>query len=75
MIFFYCIYYSVFYNNEVLLRKIRDIISFYKFTNRRWNIRKQITNLPEYGESNEDVKTKHFKEIKNIDKLILKIDT
>ena len=36
MILFYCLYYSVFYNNEELLLIIRSIIANYKFTNRRW---------------------------------------
>ena len=74
MIFFYCIYFSVFYNNEILLRKIRDIISFYKFSNRRWNIRDKINNLPSYGED-VDIKFKYKFQIKKIDKLIYKIDT
>jgi len=59
MILFYCIYYSVFYNNEELLKYIRDILSFYKFSNRRWKIRSKQINLPQYDQSIGDAKVKY----------------
>jgi hypothetical protein len=34
----------------MLTRKIRDIISFYKFSNTIWNLRDKILNLSAYGE-------------------------
>lgn len=39
MILFYCVYYAVFYNNQEMLSKIRDIISYFKLSNRRWKIK------------------------------------
>lgn len=59
MILFYSLYYSVFYNNEELLKKIRDVLSHYKFTNRRWKVRSNLSNLPQYDQSLGDAKVRY----------------
>lgn len=59
MILFYCLYYSVFYNNEELLKKIRDVLSFYKFSNRRWKIRSNLLNFPPYDQSIGEAKVRY----------------
>jgi len=46
MILFYCLYFTIFYNNEELLKKIRDIIIYYRLSTRRWGVKSKLNHLP-----------------------------